>query len=368
MPPEDRNPWELQTLSNRACVVATRLSSSQSMTAPRYTLKTRLPSGHNNSIIALQFSPDGKFLASGSGDGVLMVFSTSTWKPVKRYVDASSLTAVIWHPTFPKTLICGYRSGDIDDCNKVWTDKMGGSIHCIASDKTGTRVALSYGSDVAVVEQHTISVWTNANNLPEPPSLPGLDEELPEPTACSLHFIEGGRLLVVSYVDHGIVCWDVDSMEIKWQITPRTCNIASSAVSPDEKVVVVANLYDGLDWYRIPDRVFSRSFHLRISQNVPIPVLLVDEGKILLVGGTSGDAMIIDAYTAETIQTLDHNPDDYVQALAFCFVEETGTRQIATGTSQSIIQIWTLEAEKSTSPKRRQRVRTPSILAYFVIY
>ena len=99
---------------------------------------------------------------------------------------------------------------------------MGGSIHCIASDETGTKIALSYGSDIAVVEQHaickptlpppgmiaevtTIAVWTNTRNLPEPPSLPGLDEELPAPTACSLRFIENGMSLVVSYVDHGIV-------------------------------------------------------------------------------------------------------------------------------------------------------------------
>ena len=87
------------------------------MATPRYNLDTTLPTGHDNSIIVLQFSPDGKFLASGSGDGVLMVFSTSTWKPIKRYVDASSLTAMIWHPTFPKTLMCGYRSGDVHTVN-----------------------------------------------------------------------------------------------------------------------------------------------------------------------------------------------------------------------------------------------------------
>jgi hypothetical protein len=82
---------------------------------------------------------------------------------------------------------------------------------------------------------------------------------------------------------------------------------ASCAVSPDEKVLVVANLYDGLDWYKIPDRAFSRSVPLRINHNVPIPVLLVDSGKTLLVGGTSGNAKVLDAHTAETIQTLDHN-------------------------------------------------------------
>lgn len=114
-------------------------------------------------------------------------------------------------------------------------------------------------------------------------------------------------------------------MELKWQITPRTCNMyvsacadsvrkyslnlssASSTVSPDEKIVVVANLYDGLDWYKIPDRSFSRSVPLRINHNVPIPVLLVDMGNTLLVGGTSGSVKVLDAHTAETIQMLDHD-------------------------------------------------------------
>ena len=154
------------------------------MATPRYSLDITLPDGHSDSITALQFSPDGKFLASGSGDGVLLVFSTSMWKPIKRFIDASPVSTLLWHPVFPKTLLCGYRSGDIhtvhfenhsivrhlsrlsrptllkhlkvDERNKVWTDKLGGSIHSIATDKTGTRVAISYGPDVALVEQHTI--------------------------------------------------------------------------------------------------------------------------------------------------------------------------------------------------------------------
>jgi hypothetical protein len=82
---------------------------------------------------------------------------------------------------------------------------------------------------------------------------------------------------------------------------------ASSAVFPDEKFVVVANLYDGLDWYNISDRTCSRSVPLRINHNVPIPVLLVDGGKVLVVGGTSGSAKVLDSHTVETIQTLEHN-------------------------------------------------------------
>ena len=83
------------------------------MATLRYSLDITLSSGHTNDITVLQFSPDGKFLASGSGDGVLLVFSTSTWEPVKRFVDVSSLNALVWHPVRPKTLICGYASGDV---------------------------------------------------------------------------------------------------------------------------------------------------------------------------------------------------------------------------------------------------------------
>ena len=54
-------------------------------------------------------------------------------------------------------------------------------------------------------ELTTTAVWMNPRNLPEPPSLPGVDEELPNPTACSLHFVEDGKSLIVSYFDHGIM-------------------------------------------------------------------------------------------------------------------------------------------------------------------
>lgn len=154
------------------------------MATSRYNLNITLPSGHSNGITALQFSPEGRFLASGSGDGILLVFSTSTWKPVKRFVDASSVNTLVWHPTIPKTIISGCASGDvhttlfeshglvkysvypsrtaslivqqIDEGSKVWTDCMGGPVHRITIDTTGTKIAIAYGREVAVLDQNTL--------------------------------------------------------------------------------------------------------------------------------------------------------------------------------------------------------------------
>lgn len=84
-----------------------------------------------------------------------------------------------------------------------------------------------------------------------------------------------------------------------------------STISLDEKTLVVSNLYDGLDWYSIPDRVFSRAVPIRITRNNLIPVLFIDNGNAIVVGGSSGAVRILDSRTAETIQTLDHNSESF---------------------------------------------------------
>lgn len=61
-----------------------------------------------------------------------------------------------------------------------------------------------------------VATWNNARTLPEPPSFAGLDEELPVPAACALHFLDDSKSLVVSYVDHGIVYAFLTSCLIPW--------------------------------------------------------------------------------------------------------------------------------------------------------
>ena len=89
-------------------IAATLAPMSQTI----YELDVTL-TGHTGTITALQFSPDCEFLASGSDHGVLLIFSTSSWRPLRRLVDASPITVILWHETERYLLLCGCESGDL---------------------------------------------------------------------------------------------------------------------------------------------------------------------------------------------------------------------------------------------------------------
>ena len=82
------------------------------MSTSPYTVLTTLY-GHTSSINVIRSSPDGKHLASGGDDGTIIVYSTTTWKAVKRYGNLSPVTALAWHPTVPSVIIFGCKNGDV---------------------------------------------------------------------------------------------------------------------------------------------------------------------------------------------------------------------------------------------------------------
>lgn len=82
-----------------------------------------------------------------------------------------------------------------------------------------------------------------------------------------------------------------------------------SAISPEGTHIVVWNLFDGLDFYSIADRVLSHSTPCPINQqnNKPVPVLFNGDGSIIIVGGTFGSIRVMDSSSYETLQVLSHD-------------------------------------------------------------
>ncbi|KAA1479957.1 WD40 repeat-like protein [Dentipellis sp. KUC8613] len=300
------------------------------MASTRFRLEHTIR-GHTDSVNALSFSHDARFLASGSDDGLIRFFDTVKYDEVRRYRCASSITALVWNERFPYTLIAGDRSGDIHVIrlrvrvfvglrasevstnlrhDERWLRTVNGPIHCLATG--GDFLAVGFENSVILVKQGAPSEWNDNRRLPEPPSFPELVSKLPSPTARSLHFIPKDNTLIVTYLDHGIVAWSTSTFDNQWQIRPRSCRIGASSLAPSGCTIAVTNLCDGVDWYSLmasrfsPGGKFTNTTPFPYRDNVMIPISHSYDGSFVAVGGTSGVARLIDADGGQMIQDLEH--------------------------------------------------------------
>ncbi|KAH9983668.1 WD40-repeat-containing domain protein [Russula vinacea] len=195
---------------------------------------------HYDSINTLAFSCDGSLFASGADDGLIIIFQGhgSGWE-VRRFQVKAPVTTLLWHSRFGYTVVAGDASGDVhmlclqnDSSNRNSfyhaLNSVPGPVHCMA--QSGIWLAIGSGKVVQVIKQGTINsplTWvTNSylgNNHPPagPAQVPELEGDLPEPMARSLHFLGANEdVLLVTYLDHGVVAWNLKTLEINWHIRP----------------------------------------------------------------------------------------------------------------------------------------------------
>lgn len=302
---------------------------------------------HGDSVNAVAFSYDGSLFASGADDGLVIVFrGNGSGQELRRFQVKAPVTTLLWHSRFGFTIIAGDASGDVhticlnDIANRnVYyhtVNNVPGPVHSIV--QSATLLAISSGKVVQLVKQGTIATWEVVARLPDPPKFPELEGELPEPMARSLHFLGANAdILLATYLDHGVIAWNLKTLDIKWRIRPRSCKIGCSAVSPNQKVLAVTNLYDGIDWYSLDsnhfmDTSFQHTTPHAISENVILPVTFIHSGTAVLSGTSTGCARITRLKDHSLVESLQHDSGDIVQAVAYSAAGDC--RQIITGVSE----------------------------------
>jgi len=145
----------------------------------------QLSGGHTDSINSAAFSVDGKFLATGSEDGGLVIWSVEKGSIVERRLLNSSILTVMWDLHVPKRLYFGCMDGTAAYLNEphvrpillalTYLTWMQGPIHHI---KTGlydvpvyafavgqgtSNIALAAGTEVHIAAQVNVK-----STLPPP--------------------------------------------------------------------------------------------------------------------------------------------------------------------------------------------------------
>ncbi|KAJ7615107.1 WD40-repeat-containing domain protein [Mycena polygramma] len=135
---------------------------------------------HTGPINALQFSPDGHFLASGGDDQKVVVYSTKTWSMVRQYGVDFNVQAIAWDPLaeenakLDRALSFGGDTGlmktvQTEVClpthltvmsdfplHKNHSDKnyiVPGPIHTLTIEKDGKMLLVGYSNTVSVARK-----------------------------------------------------------------------------------------------------------------------------------------------------------------------------------------------------------------------
>ncbi len=87
-----------------------------------------------------------------------------------------------------------------------------------------------------------------------------------------------------------------------------------SAVSPNEKVLAMTNLYNGIDWYSLDsnhfmDTSFEHTTTHAISENVILPLTFIHNGTAVLSGTSTSCAWITSLKDHSLAELLQHDSE-----------------------------------------------------------
>ncbi|KAM6491031.1 WD40-repeat-containing domain protein [Amanita muscaria] len=333
------------------------LQVQSSLVRPYLPIHT-LTGAHKEPINSVAFSTTGEYLASASKEGTVALWNVETGALLSRLNLGEPVLTVAWDYRHHTRLFLGCLSGLAaysDDFQpsmyKIQTGVDKTPVYAISSDMYKERIALAVGPEIQIANEIGIlkRYYVTTAILPRPtglricaddaPSCEGTDRRL---RGRSVRFLNDSRLLV-SYLSHGIVCWDIATAVPLWQINPAHSHkyIGFSSVSPDERYIVISNLSTGADSYSLETLQKTQSYtcHIDPLLNVPVSVNFLHGGKLVTSGTHTGGVPIWDRETGSIFQTLQHDTK-LVKALAECSNGNLELLATATTGDKPYIQIW----------------------------
>ncbi|CUA74848.1 putative WD repeat-containing protein alr3466 [Nostoc sp, PCC 7120] [Rhizoctonia solani] len=198
--------------------------------------KSASSAGHNNQVLAIAFSPDGQSFASGSGDGELLIWDTSTgeklFEPLTRH--HNRVNSIAFSPDGTRI-----ASGSEDCTIRLWSSLTGrplgnpfkghsGVIRSVAFSPSGTQL-------VSGPQDRTVRIW----DIPNEQSLAIFKGHIG--IVLSVAFSPDGTQIVSGSADTAIRLWESpascriaspDDVNLS-KISERTTNIAKEHLDPD---------------------------------------------------------------------------------------------------------------------------------------
>ena len=288
--------------------------------------------GHNDVVYSVSFSPDGKTLASGSQDKTIRLWNLETGQEICTLQGHDNWVYSVSFSPDGKTL----ASGNVDKTIKLWNLETGQEIRTLQGHDNWV-YSVSFSPDGKILASgsgdSTIKLW-NLETGQEIRTVQGHDSSV-----ISVSFSPDGKILASGSDDKTIKLWNLETKEEIRTLQGHDSSVISVSFSPDGKILASGS-----------DDKTIRLWSLETGQEISIlrghddwvySVSFSSDGKTLASGGGDKTIKLWNLETEDEIHTLQGH-DNWVYSVSF----SPDGKTLASGSGDSAIKLWNLETEE----------------------
>jgi TRAP-type C4-dicarboxylate transport system substrate-binding protein/sugar lactone lactonase YvrE len=292
--------------------------------------------GHTRRLWGVAFSPDDKYLATGSSDKTARLWDLATGETIRIFSGhTGELGEVVFSPDGKYLL-----TGSTDKTARLWEVASGetaqifsghtGSVDSVAFSPDGKYIVTAGGGDKTariwdVASGKTLHILTGHRDL-----------------VIRVAYSPDGKYVLTGSVDHTARLWDAATgSEIRVFDHPEV--VGSIAFSPDSKTIATGGEDNVTRLWDVNTGELLNTFigHTGFVQGVAFS----PDGRFLLTGSADMTVRLWDLATNETIRVFRGHRAD-VQTVTF----SPDGNLIATASTDSAARVWNLQASYGVLP------------------
>ncbi|EIW83737.1 WD40 repeat-like protein [Coniophora puteana RWD-64-598 SS2] len=300
----------------------------------RYAHRLTFPTVHSKPIRCLAFHPNRDVVASAGEDTKVIMWDTNSGE-VKYYAEGRSPARSLLWTSWDEELHCGFQDGYLMSVTADEADQMlrVKGVLCHASLPLESMTAHPDGRILATAARAEVRLWTRKSKrvtlgeeghwkayaaLREPQKTavtekhevivtsvhwlpPNAFKSFGSDTNPTASFSDVGDVLV-SYLTHGVVCWDVNSCSARWYVS-MSGYVSTTALSSSAQYLAVSDFRGGVDIYDMDTGFIVKSFIIS-SRKERSPVSFIHDDTSLLASNSNGVASIWHVFTGTEVQCL----------------------------------------------------------------